>query len=78
MLIEYKVRPVTRYIVTRFESTDTSGSTEQRGEFDNEMTAYQVAYALCHEEHQRVGWKIDDARMKYPEHPDSKDTVQVA
>ncbi|WP_139812959.1 hypothetical protein [Ensifer aridi] len=75
MQIEYRVRPVTRFIVTRFES-DTgpdgrdSGGCSTKGEFDNFDTAYQVAYALCRDEHQRLGWPVGDERIKYPEHHD--------
>lgn len=46
--IEYRVRPVTRYVVTRFENdTDTgSGAIETLGEFDNEGYAQRVKAAL--------------------------------
>ncbi|MDX0615138.1 hypothetical protein GOD03_11650 [Sinorhizobium medicae] len=70
--IEYRVRPVTRFIVTRFESVGhpngrESGGCDSKGEFDNFDTAYQVGYALCRDEHQRLGWPIGDQRIKYPE-----------
>ena len=71
-VIQYKVRPVTRFIVTRFEGFDhpdgrgCAGS-DTKGEFDNFDTAYQVGYALCRDEHQRLGWPLDDERIKYPE-----------
>lgn len=66
--IEYRVRPVTRYIVTRFWNEDgVVGGSSQHGEFDNHTTAYAVAYALCKQEHERLGWPLDDERIKYPE-----------
>lgn len=70
--IEYRVRPVTRFIVTRFECVShpdgrESGSCYTRGEFDNFETAYQVGYALCRDEHQRLGWPLGDERINYPE-----------
>jgi len=50
MKIEYKVRPVTRYVVTRYESDGQSGSCGTIGEFDNERKAKDVARALASEE----------------------------
>lgn len=50
--IEYRVRPVTRYLVTRFhgeESEDgrsASGGSSCMGEFDNQKSAALVAGAL--------------------------------
>jgi hypothetical protein len=71
--IEYRVRPVTRYIVTRFWSEnggDLNGAgSSQHGEFDNADTAYQVGYALCAAEHERLGWPLSDERIRYPSHP---------
>lgn len=91
-LVEYSVRPVTRYIVTRYEERSSDGNrisssdpriAENRvgnarvcagssghGEFDNAQTAYDVAYALCRAEHERLGYQIDDERIHYPEHPE--------
>ena len=82
--IEYKVRPVTRFIVTRFErvtyedSTVESGGSDTKGEFDNFDTAYQVGYALCRDEHQRLGWATGDERIKYPEPASPPDGVRPA
>lgn len=80
MLIEYKVRPVTRFIVTRYyENEGAAEASRQIGsEYANEEMAYQVAYALCSQEHERLGWGLDDERIRYPAHPDSKDAVQEA
>jgi hypothetical protein len=78
--VEYQVRKVERYIVTRFESSEStredgkkqySGGSESFGEFVNEMAAYKVGYALCKAEHLGKGWPFGDGRIKYPEHPDS-------
>lgn len=66
-LIEYKVRPVTRYVVTRYERRGNAGGSEQQGEFDNAATAYAVGYALCRAEHERLGWPVGDERIQYPE-----------
>lgn len=67
--IEYRVRPVTRYIVTRHHESEDgrTGGSVGKGEFDNYDTAYAVAYALCKEEHHRLGYPLDDERIKYPE-----------
>lgn len=75
-LIEYRVRPVTRYIVTRFEGHGPGGQAGSnasvcgRGEFDNADTAYAVGYALAKADHERIGWPIGDERIQYPRHPD--------
>lgn len=67
--IEYRVRPVTRFVVTRFisdtEPNQMSGC-ETRGEFDREETAYDVGYALCKLEHEQLGYPIADERIQYP------------
>lgn len=70
MQIDYKVRPVTRYIITRFElSENGGGGVESKGEYDNGQLAYEVAYALCKAEHERLGWPIGDERIQYPRDP---------
>lgn len=49
--VEYRVKPVTRYHVTRFESevhenVSCNGGCESLGEYDNEVQAMKVADAL--------------------------------
>ena len=72
MLIEYKVRPITRYIVTRYEQGDVNehgncaAACSGHGEFDNERVAEEVAYALCKQEHDHLGWPVGDERIRYP------------
>lgn len=73
--IEYRVRPVTRFIVTRYHGGVEHGCSGTRGEFDNADTAYEVAYALCNAEHCRLGWPLGDERIKYPQHPNMADAV---
>ena len=66
--IEYRVRPVTRFIVTRFHQEDRgTAGVDVRGEFDNEAMAYEVGYALCKAEHDRLGYPPGDERIQYPE-----------
>lgn len=53
--IEYRVRPVTRYIVTRFEhevheSGSRRGGSSTFGEYDNEGQANKVMQALLIQE----------------------------
>lgn len=73
--IEYQVRVVERYIVTRFEQGPVSeagtcaGGSAGRGEYDNADTAYEVGYALAKAEHERLGWPLGDERIQYPRHP---------
>lgn len=51
--IEYRVRPVTRYIVTRYSQAEGGrlAGSESYGEFDNEPTALDVMMALAMQEH---------------------------
>lgn len=71
--IEYRVRPVTRYIVTRWEGHEdgrcSSPSSAVSGEYDNADMAYAVGYALCKAEHDRLGYPPGDERVTYPSHP---------
>jgi len=72
--IEYRVVPVTRFIVTRYERhesadgrTGSATGSRQQGEFPNGETAYAVAYALAREEHERLGYPPGDTRIRYPD-----------
>ena len=67
--IEYRVRPVTRYVVTRYENEGPQGTAGIRtlGEYDNQEVAQEVGYALCKAEHERIGWAPGDPRMTYPQ-----------
>nr|WP_029924411.1 hypothetical protein [Ochrobactrum sp. UNC390CL2Tsu3S39] len=65
--IEYRVVPVTRYIVTRYHEEGRGAGCEHRGEFDNQQTAYDVGYALAKAEHDQLGWPVGDERITYPE-----------
>jgi hypothetical protein len=67
--IEYRVRPVTRYYVTRWYQGAAASGCDGLGEFDSEQTAYEVGYALAKAEHDRLGWPPGDERMRYPSHP---------
>jgi len=67
--IEYRVRPVTRYVVTRLHRSDDGrqGGVETKGEYDNESIAFEVGYALCRQEHNFLGFPLDDERIVYPQ-----------
>ncbi len=72
MTIEYRVKPVTRYIVTRYGESDNQTEPTVRqigGEHDNAEVAYQVGYALARQEAENLGYDPGDDRLKYPEHP---------
>ncbi len=45
-VIEYRVRQVTRYVVTRYHRTGPCGSSTQLGEFDSGQTAAWVGKQL--------------------------------
>jgi hypothetical protein len=69
--IEYRVRPVTRFIVTRYGATCKNGvegnGVITLGEYDNAEVAHEVGYALCKSEHDRLGWPLGDERITYPQ-----------
>lgn len=85
-LIEYRVRPVTRYIVTRFEGRvgpngAAGNASRMLGEYDNAETAYEVGYALCSAEHRALGWPPGDERIQYPRpvgHEDGPEPPRMA
>lgn len=68
MRIEYRVRPVIRHVVTCWHDDEAGGQgVETKGEFDSHDIAYQVAYALCKEQHNNLGYPPGDERVRYPE-----------
>jgi len=67
--IEYRVRKITRYMITRFEEYENCAGSTSKGEYENEDTAFEVAYALCKAEHERLGIGVGDERISYPSRP---------
>lgn len=67
-VIEYKVRPVTRYIVTRFEDEDNLGSSTSCGEFDQEEAALRVGFALARNDLDHYGFG-GKAKVSFPDAP---------
>lgn len=69
--IEYRVRPVIRWQVTIYEASadQRAAWVKQKGEYDSAGMAYEVGYALCREDHQRLGWPVGDERIQYPNNP---------
>lgn len=67
--IEYRLRPVTRYVITRYEDQGDKGTAAIRtiGEYDNHDIAYEVGYALCKAEHEKLGLAPGDTRILYPQ-----------
>lgn len=70
MAIEYRVKRVERYIVTRSEQSENSGSVVQRGFYESPQIAYEVAYALCRAEHERSGEDPGSMNFIYPARED--------
>lgn len=67
--IEYRVRPVTRFVVTRYESLNGHGASEVKGLFDSDQLAFDSAYAQAFEERERLGYPPGDERVVFPERP---------
>lgn len=86
MKIEYRVKPVTRFIVTRWEDPlsdkpephNVACARQIGNEYANADMAYEVGYALCRAEHERLGWPIADERIQYPRHPNEANAVEVS
>lgn len=68
MKVEYKVREVKRYVVTRYEEAQSglTGGSSVHGNFDNYETAYHVAYALADSEQRRLGLPLDSLGVIFP------------
>jgi hypothetical protein len=64
--VEYRVRPITRFVVTRYHEEERGAGCETKGEYDNANVAFEVGYALCKAEHERLGWPVGDERIQYP------------
>ncbi len=70
MTIEYKIKPVVRYFITRHETTENTGSTQNVGsEYANGETAFEVAYALARAEANRLSLPIGSMDLIYPQTP---------
>lgn len=65
-LIEWRVRPVTRYIITRFEQDDQLAGSQSFGTYDDHSTASTVAEALSDKDLADQGWAKNDPRMIRP------------
>ncbi len=82
--VEFRVREVTRYIVTRHDerTADAQGklgtspsSTREMGEFDNYNIAFDVAQALARAETTYRGVPIDHDSVIYPKHKSVENAV---
>lgn len=76
--VEYRVRPVTRYVVTRYEECLNAGWLSTKGIYDNGEIAYQVAYALCQSEHNASGEPLGSENFVYPAIPDGVSVMPQA
>ena len=68
MKVQYQVRTVSRFVVTRYEESDDArtGASETRGEYDNADVAFEVAYALCKSEHDASDEDVGSMNFIYP------------
>lgn len=74
MTIEYRVKRVERFIVTRYEveagPDGSKGSVRQIGnEYDNSETAYEVGYALARADQERLNLPPGDMGVIFPNRP---------
>lgn len=73
--IEYRVRPVTRYVLTRFESMEDAegkgcGGSVGLGEYQRADTAFHIGCALARDENKPSPIQGETKEVKFPEHPD--------
>lgn len=73
--VEYRIKEVKRYIITRYEETENIATSREKGTYDSADMAYEVAYALCKHDHEKLGWPIADDRIQYPVHPAETNSV---
>ncbi|MQY48198.1 hypothetical protein GAO09_19365 [Rhizobiales bacterium RZME27] len=67
MTVEYRVKSVERFIVTRHEDTGGTGSTQQKGpDYPSFEQAYEVATALARDERERLGLEPGDMGVLFP------------
>lgn len=69
MTIEYRVKRVERFIVTRYEDDPckTTASVRQIGkEFDSFDTAYEVGTAMAKADQERLGLPVGDEGVIFP------------
>lgn len=78
--VEYRVRVIERYEVTRYHqgADGLSAGCETKGEYANPEIAHEVAYALCKAEHEQLGWSVGDDRIRYPEKSWGRPNVDYA
>lgn len=68
-MIEYRVKRVERFIVTRYEESASgdTGSVRQIGnEYDGFEVAYQVGYALARADQERLSLPPGDMGVMFP------------
>ena len=75
--VEFRIKPVLRFVVTRCETWNLPEGSKsaqpddrrvaEQGTFDNPDQAWTVAYALCKQYHELIGWPMADPRITYPE-----------
>ena len=65
--IEYRIKRVERFIVTRHEDYGSTSSVRQIGnEYDNFNVAYEVGYALARADQERLGLPPGDMSVIFP------------
>lgn len=67
MTIEYRLRPITRFVVTRYEGTPNTGSLKTIGEYDNKDVAYEIGYALAKAEADRLELPPGSMEVIFPQ-----------
>ena len=70
MTIEYRIKPVVRYFVTRHVSDGVVSGVQNCGsEYSSGETAYEVAYALARADVERLSLPIDSMEVIFPTQP---------
>lgn len=68
MTVEYRVKSVERFIVTRHEDGPVASGAQQKGpEYASFDTAYEVATALARQEQEKLGLPPGDMGVIFPQ-----------
>ncbi|MBE7732158.1 hypothetical protein [Devosia faecipullorum] len=75
MKVEFRIKKIERYIVTRFEqgfATDGEAVVATFGTYDNADQAHHVAMALARDQANRLGIPLNHPSIVYPRKPSNR------
>lgn len=67
--VEFRVRPVTRFVITRYERDGMAAASRMCGEYESEDLAYDIGYALARQTREDMGEPVGSERVIFPQRP---------